>query len=63
MIENYAVEQGPSREANSSSAYQQIPSILWNPSVLCSHELTTCPYPEPEKSNARHPILFLKCQF
>ena len=36
MIENYAVEQGPSREANSSSAYQQIPSILWNPSVLCS---------------------------
>jgi hypothetical protein len=27
------MEQSPSREANSSSATQEIPRILWNPKV------------------------------
>jgi hypothetical protein len=30
------MEQGPSLEANSRSASQEIPRLLWNPKVYCS---------------------------
>jgi len=62
MNENCSTEKSP-WEANSSSDYQENPSILWNPKVLCSPELTTCPCSEPEESSTCLPILFLNINF
>ena len=45
------MEHSSSWEANSFSASQEIPLILWNPNVHYRiHEPNTCPYPEPDQS-------------
>jgi len=50
------MEQNPSSEANSHSASQEIPRLVWDhkSSLPFSHEPATAPYPEPDESNL-HP--------
>ena len=57
-----STEQRPSGEANSLSAGQEIPRILWEHegSLPCSQQLATCPYPEPDQSSPFPPSHFLK---
>jgi hypothetical protein len=55
------VEQGPALEANSSSASQEISSILWNPKFryrVCN-SLPSSPSPGSDQSSPRPGILFL----
>jgi hypothetical protein len=53
-----AMEQSPFWQSNSSSASQEIPSILWNPKVYYRFStVLTDPYPEPDESTPRFLIL------
>jgi len=47
------MEQGPSSEANSHSASQEVPHFSWKPKVHYRVRRTpsTDPYPEPDASN------------
>jgi len=47
--------QSPLWEANSHSASQEIPCVLWN---SCSQQPTTGPYPQPYASSSQLPNLF-----
>jgi hypothetical protein len=58
------MQHSPSWEANSSSASQEIPHILWNPKVhYCMHsqQPATCPYPDKSVpvTTARHVLRLL----
>ena len=57
-----SMKQSYSSEANSSSARQKIPRILWSPKVSSPHSQKhhTCPYPESDKCNPWPPKHFLK---
>jgi hypothetical protein len=57
-----SMEQSHSWEANSHSAVQKIPSLLWNQKVhlLCSQKHTTEAYPEPDESSPHPHVLFFK---
>jgi hypothetical protein len=58
-----SVEQSP-WDANRSAASGEIPRILWNSKVNPpSQEPATCPYPKPDESSPRIPVLFLEGSF
>jgi len=63
-LPNY-MEQSPTREANRSSASQQIPPHFMKPesSLPHPHKLVTCPYPDPDQPNLCPPSHFLKIHF
>jgi hypothetical protein len=55
-----SVELGPSREAISCAATQELPTILWNPKVNYRFRMnppSTCLYPGLDQSSPHHPIL------
>jgi hypothetical protein len=54
-----AMELCPTREAASSAAIKEFPSILLEPKCTLpfSQEPSTSPYPEPHQSSPYHPIL------
>ena len=58
---NSSTEQNPSSEANSSSAIQEIPDIIWKLEVHnhTHNSPVTCPSPDPNQSRPQPFILFL----
>jgi len=55
------MDQSPFREANLSSASQEIHPILWKQKVhYCIHKSTHPVYPEPNQSRSFSPSHFLK---
>ena len=63
MIFN-SLEHSSSWEANSSSAGQEIPRILWNPKfTMHSQAPATCPYSQPDKSSPWPPTHLMKMHF
>ena len=53
VLRTCSTEQGPSWEANRSSACHEIPRILWKPGTSSPHSQvpTTCPCHKPDRSN------------
>jgi hypothetical protein len=55
-----SMEQSPCSEANSRSASQTIPRLLWNQNVnFVRYEFAKGSYPEPDEPNPPLPTLFI----